>query len=104
MKMEVHWQEKREGKRRGRGLISRIGEIRKSSIIISLTLMFVLTEIITVTAGRLHFKNRYNGLEDIGDYDDLDQGASAPYQNQEGDGGQNTDSYGDNEPGKLGSI
>lgn len=104
MKMEasIDQQVERKGRRKECPK-SKFSDVRKSSrslIIISLTIMFALAEIVTVAARPPRY--RYNGQEDIGDYDDLDQGASAPYQNQEGDGGQNADSYGDNEPGKFG--
>lgn len=96
MKMEAS--QKQESRKK----CSKIGGVRKSSrslIVISLTLMIALTEIITVTARPTPDRYRVGGRREDSDYEDLDQGASAPYQNQEADGSQNADGYEDGEPG-----
>lgn len=93
MKMEVYEQEKQRNCSRLSGWKSRQG----SFVIVSLLLIVVLNEINTVTSLYIP-RNGFRG--DESDYEDLEQGASAPYQNQEGDGSQSTDGYEDNEPGK----
>lgn len=97
MKMEANL------KQESREKCSKIGGLRKSPpkslIVILLTLMFALTEIIIVTARPAPDRYRVGRRREDSDYDDLDQGASAPYQNQEGDGSQNADGYEDGEPG-----
>lgn len=82
-------------------------QIKANSVIIYLTIVLISSQVM-ITVLSFHIPNhhyRYGPMRRQDDIDsdgdeELDSGASAPYQNQDEGGQGSSDGYEDNEPGK----